>query len=60
MNDNKETRRPVRNRFDRFYVRSPYQKMDFWLEGKQRIKNVNKFPSDHFAIVTKFTAPKAT
>ncbi|KAI6182797.1 5'-tyrosyl-DNA phosphodiesterase [Aphelenchoides bicaudatus] len=57
LNDNKEVRRVCRNRFDRFFVRSPYQKMDFRLEGKERIKG-SLFPSDHFAIVCKFTQPK--
>jgi len=58
LNTNKETKRAVRNRFDRFYAKSPYQQMEFRLEGRQKIKNCGRFPSDHFAIVTKFSAPE--
>lgn len=48
----------VRYRFDRLYFRSPYNKIDFWLEGTKRIEEIQMFPSDHFAIVCKFTVPK--
>jgi hypothetical protein len=47
LNNNKETKRPVRYRFDRFFVRSPYKTLKFRLEGLERI-NGGLFPSDHF------------
>ncbi len=51
LNDSHNFKKNVRHRFDRFYVKSPYSKLDFWLEGRQRIKQINCFPSDHFGNV---------
>jgi len=58
LNDNKQLPKMIRTRFDRLYIKSPYQKMEFYLEGKQKIEGCDRFPSDHFAIVAKLTAPK--
>ncbi|KAI6182156.1 hypothetical protein M3Y97_00350000 [Aphelenchoides bicaudatus] len=58
LNFNKKTKTVCRSRYDRFFVKSPYQAMDFYLEGTKCIDHGGLFPSDHFAIVCKFTDPK--
>ncbi|CAD5209457.1 unnamed protein product [Bursaphelenchus xylophilus] len=60
-NDNLEfpdsVRYKLRCRFDRFYVSSPYKRIKFNIDGQERIKTLRLFPSDHFAIVAKFSEP---
>jgi len=56
-NDNKQARF-ARCRFDRIYFVGPYEKIDFKLDGTERIRGVNCFPSDHFALVCRFYSKK--
>ncbi|CAD5206558.1 unnamed protein product [Bursaphelenchus okinawaensis] len=60
-NDNLEfpnnIRYKLKCRFDRFYVSGPYRRVDFAIDGQERIKNLRMFPSDHFAIIARFTRP---
>ncbi|KAI6229058.1 Endonuclease/exonuclease/phosphatase family protein [Aphelenchoides fujianensis] len=57
LNDNKNLRANMRCRFDRLFYRAPYQKLDFYLTGTEKRKDIGRFPSDHFAIVCKFAQP---
>ncbi|KAH7660418.1 Tdp2 protein [Aphelenchoides avenae] len=47
-----------RKRFDRVYFSGPYQHLDFSLLGTQRIRSTLCFPSDHFAVCTRFFEPQ--
>lgn len=53
-NDNKQAG-TARLRFDRVYYTAPYRHVDFLLTGTQRIRGISRFPSDHFAIVCRFS-----
>uniref|UniRef100_A0A8R1IRF1 Endo/exonuclease/phosphatase domain-containing protein n=1 Tax=Caenorhabditis japonica TaxID=281687 RepID=A0A8R1IRF1_CAEJA len=55
-NDNKQGYFNARLRFDRIYWHAPLNKVQFSLEGRQRIRSCLCFPSDHWAINATFSA----
>lgn len=57
-NDNTNVGYAARCRFDRLFFAGPYRSIDFQLQGLQRIRGINCFPSDHFAIYCKFKNPE--
>lgn len=56
-NDNKQAS-GARMRFDRVFYKGPYADVRFSLQGTQRIRGIHCFPSDHFAVVCRFSDPK--
>lgn len=52
---NRAARYNMRFRFDRLYQSGPYNNISFRLVGKERMKTLQMFPSDHFAICCKFS-----
>ncbi|EFP02767.1 hypothetical protein CRE_28560 [Caenorhabditis remanei] len=55
-NDNKQGFYNAKMRFDRLYWHGPLNKVQFSLEGRQRIRSCLCFPSDHWAISATFSA----
>lgn len=58
LNTNKALPHFIRCRFDRIYYNGPYKKVEFALHGTQQIKNIQRYPSDHFAAVAVFKQPQ--
>ncbi|EGT32361.1 hypothetical protein CAEBREN_20695 [Caenorhabditis brenneri] len=55
-NDNKQGFHGAKMRFDRIYWHGPLNKVEFSLQGRQRIRSCLCFPSDHWAINATFSA----
>ncbi|KAL3124663.1 hypothetical protein niasHT_009250 [Heterodera trifolii] len=57
-NDNYRNNGRARCRFDRLYFSGPYGEVEFSLEGTNRIRGPDCFPSDHFAVICRFVNPR--